>query len=229
VCGELVTRRSALPACAGLVTAWGGAALLASPAGRLLGDPVSLSAHLLGQAAVWALCAAVLGILFIWEGESLRSIWLRPPHWTSLAWAGVLVVGHVVLLFPATEWIRKRAGLSGYAGGMQLLLGLPVWFRAFAALTAGIVEEVLFRGYAVTRLLLLTGSLTTSVIVSSAVFAILHLPVWGAGPTVAFLVGGLATTAFFAWRRDLLAMIIAHAVIDTWGLLVAPALGRWWL
>jgi len=45
---------------------------------------------------------------------------------------------------------------------------------------------------------------------------------------VMFVVSGLATTTFFVWRRDLLAMIIAHLVIDGWALLIAPAISIWW-
>jgi membrane protease YdiL (CAAX protease family) len=64
--------------------------------------------------------------------------------------------------------------------------------------------------------------------VSGAAFAALHLPLWGWGPSLAFFVGGIATTAFFVWRRDLWAMILAHIAIDTWALVIAPAGSRWW-
>jgi membrane protease YdiL (CAAX protease family) len=216
------------PIIVGLLVAWGGTALLVSPAAQFLGDPSSLLVSVLGQVALWLLCAAVIGIVLFWERKPLESLWLRPWQWQSIAWAGVLVVASISLLFPATEWVRKGLGLPGYAAGMQAALVHPVWFLVFAALTAGVVEEVLFRGYAVTRLAQLTGSLWWAVGASSAVFAALHLPVWGAGPSLAFFIGGLATTMFFVWRRDLIAMIIAHAAIDTWGLVIAPAFSRWW-
>jgi membrane protease YdiL (CAAX protease family) len=94
-------------------------------------------------------------------------------------------------------------------------------------LTAGIVEEILFRGYSVTRILQLSN-VTLAVVLSSAAFAALHLPLWGVGPSLAFFIGGLATTSFFVWRRDLLAMIIAHIAIDAWALLITPAFPHWW-
>jgi membrane protease YdiL (CAAX protease family) len=111
---------------------------------------------------------------------------------------------------------------------METALAYPLWLRVFAALTAGFVEETLFRGFAVTRVLQLTGSTLLAIGVSSAVYAALHLPVWGAGPSLGFFVGGLATTAFFVWRRDLAAMIIAHVALDMWGLVISPGLSRWW-
>jgi len=111
---------------------------------------------------------------------------------------------------------------------METAMEYPLWFRVLAVLTAGVVEEILFRGYAVTRLAQLTGSLLWAAIISGLVFAALHLPVWGAGPSLGFFIGGLATTAFFVWRRDLVAMIIAHVAIDTWALVVTPTFSKWW-
>jgi membrane protease YdiL (CAAX protease family) len=111
---------------------------------------------------------------------------------------------------------------------MEAALAYPVWLRVVAVLTAGVVEETLFRGFTVTRLLRLGSGMPAAIGVSSAVFAALHLPLWGLGPSLAFFIGGLATTAFFVWRRDLLAMILAHIAIDMWALVVAPAGGPWW-
>ena len=220
--------RERIPPMIGLLVAWGGTALLVSPVARSLGSPSSIVAKCLGQAALWLLFAAVIGIVVLWEKQPLASLWLRPFHWQSTAWAGLLVLAHILLLFPVTEWVRKAAGLPGYAAGMEEALALPAWFRVVAVVTAGVVEETLFRGYAVTRLARLTGSLWLAAAVSASVFAALHLPVWGTGPSLAFLIGGVATTAFFIWRRDLLAMIIAHVAIDAWALVITPLYSTWW-
>ena len=42
--------------------------------------------------------------------------------------------------------------MPGFAQGMDALALMPLWLRAFAVLTAGTVEEILFHGYAITRL-----------------------------------------------------------------------------
>jgi len=216
------------PAIVGLLVAWGGTALLVSPVAQFLGDSSSIVVGVLGQAVLWLLCAAVLGIVVCWEKKPLVSLWLQPFQWQSLVWAGVLIVGSIVLLFPVTELVRRNLGLPSYAAGMEKALASPVWLRVFAVLTAGIVEETLFRGYAVTRLMQLSGSRLLAVSLSSVVFAALHLPVWCVGPCVAFFIGGLATTTFFVWRRDLLAMILAHVAIDLWGIVITPAFSQWW-
>ena len=103
-----------------------------------------------------------------------------------------------------------------------------MWFRVAAVVTAGVVEETLFNGFAVTRLALLTGSLWLAGALSVTVFAGLHVPFWGAGPALSFLIGGTASTAFFIWRQDLLAMIVAHVAIDAWGLVITPLYSEWW-
>jgi membrane protease YdiL (CAAX protease family) len=215
------------PALAGLLVAWGGTALLVTPAAvRMLDSTVT--GRVLGQAAMWLLFAAVVTIVVRWERQPLSSLWLRPFQWQSVAWAAALVAAHIVILFPATEWIRAAAGLPGYAAGMATFLESPVWLRVISVVTAGVVEETLFHGFAVTRLTSLTGRLWLAVVVASAVFAALHLPFWGPGPSLAFFLGGLATTAFFAWRRDLLAMIVFHVATDAWGMVITPLFTRWW-
>jgi hypothetical protein len=51
----------------GLAVAWGGMALLVSPAARLLGPSDRLSTQILGQLAFWAIFAIVIAIVLYWE------------------------------------------------------------------------------------------------------------------------------------------------------------------
>lgn len=53
--------------------------------------------------------------------------------------------------------------------------------------------------------------------------ALLHYPNWGPGPALAYLVAVGIAIAFFAWRRDLLANIVAHTIVDGMGLVIIPA------
>ena len=199
-----------------------------SPLARFLGNPSSIVTKCFEQIALWLLFASIVGIVVLWEKQPLASLWLRPLHWSSAAWAGLLVLASILFLFPTTDWVRNAVGLPGYAAGMEKALTLPIWFRVVSVVTAGIVEETLFRGYTVTRLARLTRSLWLAAALSVSIFAALHLPFWGAGPSLAFLISGMATTAFFIWRRDLLAMITAHIAIDAWGLVVTPLYSEWW-
>lgn len=224
---ENVNTLDAVAAVVGLAVAWVGTGLLISPAARLLGKPDRIATRCLEQTFLWMLFAAILVIVIVWEKQPLASLWFQ-PHWFSVAWGLLFAVLSVLVIIPAREWVRRTAGLGGFAAGMEKILTLPVWFRVVAAITAGVVEETLFGGYTITRLAFLTGSLWLAGALSVAAFAALHIPSWGVGPAVSFLVGGAVSTAFFIWRQDLLAMIIAHASVDVWGLVITPLYSEWW-
>ena len=221
------SRRLKIAAIAGLVAAWGGTALLVS-SGTLLGEPGRVTTALVEQAVLWLLFAAVLAIVLLWERLPLASLWLQPFRWQSVGWGLLLAAALVIVVFPAREWVRRAAGLPGYAAGMEQVLALPVWVRVLAVIGAGIVEDTLFMGYAVTRLILLTGRVWLAAALALAVFCALHVPVWGPGAALAFFAGGVPMMAFFIWRRDLLAMIVAHITIDAWGIVLTPLFSEWW-
>ena len=210
----------------GLAIALGGPALLASPAHRVLGPPERLVTKLLDQLALWSMFAAIIAVVLVWEGRPLTSIGLQPFDWGSLAWGVALAVGLITVVAPIATWVVAVLGLSGFESGLAKVLPLPIWFRLIAVITAGVVEETLFRGYAVERLALLTGSYWWAGILSLTAFALVHLPFWGKGPMLTvFFTGGLLT-AFFVWRQDLLANIVAHGVMDAMGLVIMPLLSR---
>jgi membrane protease YdiL (CAAX protease family) len=223
-----VPDHSRAAAVTGLLVAWGGTALLVSPAARILGNPSSTISALLGQLVFWLLGASVLAIVVFWERQPLSSLWLKPVRWPSIAWGLLLALVLIGVIGPLSDWLRRLAGLPGFAQGMEALAPLPAWLRIAAAVTAGSVEEVLFHGYAITRLARLLGSIWVAGVIATAVFAVLHYPLWGAGPVLGFFTGGLFTTAFLIWRRDLVTMMVAHVIVDVRGIGIGPMAGEWW-
>ena len=93
---------------------------------------------------------------------------------------------------------------------------------------AGVVEELLFRGYTITRLTMLTRNVWVAGVLALVGFAFLHAPYWGRGFVVISLIGGVVTTSFFIWKKDLLAMMVFHACTDAVGLVIAPMFSEWW-
>jgi len=93
---------------------------------------------------------------------------------------------------------------------------------------AGIGEEVLFRGFSVTRFAMLTGRLWLGAVIAVVGFYALHAPLWGWGFVLGVLISGAAAMAFFVWRKDLLAMIVFHMSTDAVGLVVMPLFSEWW-
>jgi membrane protease YdiL (CAAX protease family) len=201
---------------------WGGTALLISPLTRNLDDPMRLPLALVGQVLFWALAAAVVASVLFWEKQPLRSLWLQPFRWQSIAWGLILVAAYYTVLWPLGEWVRWSAGLPGFGAGMDQVTRSPAWYRTVAVAGAGIGEEILFRGFSVTRLAMLTGRTQLAAAVTLVGFSLLHVPVWGWGFALGGLVSGAAAMSFFIWRKDLLAMMVFHMTTDAIGLVVAP-------
>ena len=208
----------------GIVVAVGGTALLASPASRLLGDPDRFSTRITEQLALWLLFAAIVAIVLGWEQQPLSSLALKPFHWTSLAWGVALALTLIYVAVPIAMRVLAASGLAGFESGIAKVVALPIWFRIFAVLTAGIVEETLFRGYFLERVAMLSGSYWIAGILTVIVFALVHLPFWGPGPVLTFFITGGVMTAFFVFRQDLLANIVAHVIVDAVGFIVTPML-----
>jgi membrane protease YdiL (CAAX protease family) len=203
----------------GLVIAIGGPALLVSPLHRFLGDAQALPTRLLDQLILWGLFGAIMALVVFWERRPLTSIGWHGLRWSSFAWGLVLCALYMWVLTPVGVWLIQQLDLGGFNQGFNQLVGVPRWFLVFAAITAGVVEETLFRGYALERIGELTGSYSVAGITTLTIFALVHLPFWGWGTVVALLISGAVGTAFYVWRHDLLALVVAHALTDTVGLL----------
>ena len=130
------------------------------------------------------------------------------------------------VVMPSLTWALRIANIEGFEAGMANVLVLPMWLRIVSVVTAGVVEDSLFVGYTLTRLTRLTGNQWLAGTVTVSVFSFLHLPHWGVGPVLTYFVAIGISTAFFAWRRDLLANIVAHVVVDGMGIVVMPWLSR---
>jgi membrane protease YdiL (CAAX protease family) len=209
-----------------LVIGFLGPLLLASPASRVLGDPERVRTQLLCQLVMWAFLAVVLWVVLVAEQRPLASIGLRPPGWRSLAWGVALAALIMWVLTPLNLWLLRRTGLAGFEGGIGKFGELPLALQLFAVLTAGVVEEVLYRGFPLERIAEWTGSAALAGAAVVAVFALVHLPMWGPGPVLTFLVSGAVVTAWYVWQRDLTATIVAHVIVDAMGLVVVPYFSR---
>lgn len=88
------------------------------------------------------------------------------------------------------------------------------WLFLFMGLTAGCTEELLMRGYLQPRLQLLTRSTWTAILVSAAIFSLAHYTNSPPPKLVLLFVQG----ALFAWHyrryRSLVALMVAHVLID---------------
>lgn len=145
---------------------------------------------------------------------------------TGLLWA--LVLG---LLFGLFQLTQRRAGPELWElirSGKALYL-FPL-AAAFGLLTAGLTEEFFFRGFLQTRVEKLTGSPWIAVLLVTVAFGLYHVPFAYLNPNwptagdfpaalqLGMVEGGLGGiilgVVYVLWKRNLLACIVLHAMID---------------
>lgn len=172
---------------------------------------------------MWLLAGGLLALVLGWERRGPESIGFRgvSPRAVLLAvGAGVAIT---VVGLVATGAYAALSGDGRPPEGLGTLAALSWPHRIFLVLTAAVTEEVLYRGYAIERLLELTGRLWLAASVAGIVFLAVHMPFWGpaALPVQASATVGLV--GLYAWTRNLPVAMIAHATINGILLLVLPA------
>jgi len=135
------------------------------------------------------------------------------PLGPVLSWTAVLVVSAL-----AAVVVFRQVGVALGVGESPLLRALmprtPGERGLFAVLsvTAGVAEEVAYRGYALTTLAVVTGSLWAAV-VTSVVFGVLHAYQGWLGVMRTGTMGGLLAWGYLA-SGSLWAPVAAHVLLD---------------
>ncbi len=128
----------------------------------------------------WAIVAALLALVHFWEREPFSSIGFHNPTWKDVGWGfGGFVLG--ILAFAAITPLVYNLDVGTTEGGIRKLAELPLHTRIMIVITAGVTEEVLFRGYPIERLIQWTGKPFLSAAIAYAFFVGLHAPFWGLG------------------------------------------------
>jgi membrane protease YdiL (CAAX protease family) len=131
----------------------------------------------------------------------------------QLLWALVLVVSAELLILAG-----HRLGVRESPVMLQLLprtAGERVGF-ALLSVSAGICEEVVFRGFLVTVLAGATGSMALALLLAALVFGVTHAYQHPAGAARATLLGLLLSVPLVA-TGSLLGAAVAHIIIDLIG------------
>lgn len=187
------------------------AAIVVILAGSVLGPPVS----------------AVL--ILVWAALS-HTPWRELGFVTPRTW-GVTVATSVVL--GAVFKLVMKAAVMPLLGAPAVnehyhylahnVAALPVIVPA-VLLSAGVGEEIFFRGYLFERLGKLLGrgrvALTATVLLTATLFAVAHYQTQGLPGVEQAAATGLAFGGVYAWRKQIWGVMIAHAAFD----LVAVAL-----
>lgn len=125
------------------------------------------------------------------------------------AWIGlVLVMVAAFAVFFATGQAEQLP--TAPPALVPLLAGLPVLLRIGLSLSAGVVEEIFFRGFLQARI---------GVLASTALFALAHLSYGQPFMLIGITVLSLFFSALVLWRRSILAAVVAHFAFDAFQLL----------
>ncbi len=151
-----------------------------------------------------------------WRGGTLRD--LTGGRWTS--WRGVAT--DVAIAFPFwvvwefTAWLVHRIvdRIQTPTTPYQVPLGiLEIFLWIALSISAGICEELVFRGYLQKQFGAATGSIVAAVVLQGLIFGLAHTyQGWKQVIVIAAL--GILYGALAAWRRNLRANMIAHAWSD---------------
>jgi membrane protease YdiL (CAAX protease family) len=191
--------------------------------GRRPEDLTTPSRAILFVAQEWVLALVLLGIVLLWEKQPLTSIGINAMSWRDVLWG---VTGFVVGVFSfvLTIPLVNALGLDATSGGIAELAQIPIALRIVIVVTAGITEEILFRGYPIERLNNLTGRLGLSALIAYVVFVLLHIPFWGLGGTIQIGVWSVIVTVLYVKRRNLLACMLMHILNDAYAFILMPML-----
>jgi len=185
----------------------------------ILAGPLAYLGLALSLAAVWV-ASRMRGVSWGEFGLARQKSWVRTVL-MSLGVALAFFVGIAMLVNPLIRAI-PNIGPRDMSHFDPLRRNLPnliinvvaVWF------TAGFMEEFLWRGYLMTRLVDLFGKQTKlawviALVVSAVIFGLAHSYQGPAGIVKTGAAGLLLGVAYLAVGRNLWPLMIAHALIDT--------------
>ncbi len=132
---------------------------------------------------------------------------------------GATLVAYVMIyasLFAcAMAWPEAIEQMQENAGRIMSLIPKqhPLVF-ALISLMIGLYEEVLFRGFLMTRLRRVSGSWVVGVLITTAIFTALHAPDQTPMALVFVAILGLVFSLVTIWRRSLVPAIVGHMLFD---------------
>jgi CAAX protease family protein len=170
---------------------------------------ITFASAILKETLIWASAAALLVIIRRGERLSFRSIGLGTSRWwKSIVWGLVIAIVSAAL-------VGSLAYLTGYGHGpgSAAFEKLPSWLITLIVFRAGVVEELFYRGYAIERLQMVGLGRFWSVTIPLIIFSLGHWSGGAANILIAFA-AGIILTGFYLWRRDLVANMIGHSLVD---------------
>ena len=161
-------------------------------------------------------------VFYVWKGIRRRNVvrlrelvggrWQRPADI-------VADVALAALLWTAWVGIESAFPSSNAASGLLPRSALEAFVWIFVAFSAGVCEELVFRGYFQNQFLAMTGSVAAAIALQAFVFGIGHF-YEGPWAVVKIILYGALFGMLAAWRRSLRPGMIAHVWSDLFGVVI---------
>jgi CAAX protease family protein len=170
---------------------------------------ITFASAVLKEVLIWLNAVALIVIIRRGERLPMRSIGLGAARWwKSILWGLVIAIVSAVVV-----GALAYATTYGHGPGSAAFEKLPLWLITAIVFRAGVVEELFYRGYAIERLRLIGLGRFWSVAIPLVIFSLGHWSGGAANILIAFA-AGLILTGFYLWRRDLVANMIGHGLVD---------------
>jgi membrane protease YdiL (CAAX protease family) len=174
-----------------------------------------IALYISSSVTLWLLVGGVAAVL-AFEGASLVLLGFSANHWSWLLLVAVTLVGIGLGIGILCRALQRQSGkplTPTVRHGIPITAAEMAVFCLVLAPSAGIAEEILFRGFAITRLQHLTHSSWIAVVLTSTAFALAHVYQGWIGPLKTGL-GGLAFGAGFVLTGSLLPSMFAHTTLN---------------
>ena len=169
----------------------------------------TFTSAVLKETLIWISALALIVIIRRGEHLSLRSIGIGTARWwKSILWGCIIAIVSMVIV-GALAYLTQY----GHGPGSAAFEKLPLWLITAIVFRAGVVEELFYRGYAIERLQLIGLGRFWAVAIPLVIFSLGHWSGGAANILIAFA-AGLILTGFYLWRRDLVANMIGHGLVD---------------
>lgn len=175
----------------------------------------------LREILILALTALLLWIVATRERLPLSSIGLMFDRPGRSLLRGLVLLAVIFAVLLAILAAYSTLGIK-YGEGARIAPSLGV--TLLTVIRAGVSEEIFYRGFALERIESLSGSKWIAATIVILLFAAFHYRQGLAGVFIA-LVTGAILTGFYLWKRDLLAAITAHFLVDFIPNVALPLLG----
>ncbi len=168
-----------------------------------------------------AIAIGIIWVIVTSRRQGIASVGLPRKKWAMDSLIGVLatpVVYGLIYLVIILLWVASPALVEQMNENAdrikELVPKMPLVAFFGLSVVIGVYEELIFRGFLMSRLRRGTGSWTAAVLISSFMFTALHAM---DQTPVALVVVGLLSITFSMltiWRRSIIPAIVTHALFD---------------